>query len=65
MIDTIVKSANFMHSRATPAERGARIVESCLIRPKGRTRVLIGLGAMMLSFGWLPDRWLDALLGRS
>jgi hypothetical protein len=50
---------------AIPAERVARIVESCLTRRKAPTRVLVGLDARMISLahGWLPDRWLDALFG--
>ena len=67
MIDATLKGANFMKSRAIPAERVARIVESCLIRRKAPARVLVGLDAKFLSLGrgWLPDRWFDALLGKA
>lgn len=67
MIDAILKYASFMQSTAIPADRVARIVESCLVRRKAPTRVLVGLDAKILSLGrgWLPDRWLDALLGKA
>ena len=66
MIDNALVGARFMHSRAIPAERVARIVESCLVRPNAPSRVVVGLDAKMLSLarGFLPDRWLDALMAK-
>ena len=67
LIDAVHNLGREGASRAIPAERVARIVESCLIRPEAPTRVLVGLDAKMLALvrGWLPDRWLDALMGKA
>lgn len=65
MIDATLKGASTMlRWKAIPAERVARIVESCLIRRRAPARVLVGLDARMISIGWgfFPDRWRDALL---
>ncbi len=66
MIATVLKGASLMRSRAIPAERVARIVETCLTRRRAPTRVRVGLDAKLLGLGrrLIPDRWMDALLAR-
>jgi NAD(P)-dependent dehydrogenase (short-subunit alcohol dehydrogenase family) len=53
--------------KAIPAERVARVVESCLTRRRAPARVRIGLDAKLLGLAtrWLPDRWLDAVLWKA
>jgi len=67
LIDAVINLSRRGASAAIPAERVARVVELCLIRPRAPTRVLVGLDVKILALlcGWLPDRWLDALVGQA
>jgi NAD(P)-dependent dehydrogenase (short-subunit alcohol dehydrogenase family) len=67
LIDAMITVGRRGASTAIPAEHVARVVESCLIRPRAPARVLVGLDAKILALlcGWLPDRWLDALVGKA
>ena len=67
LIDAVINLSRRGAAAAIPGEHVARVVESCLIRPRAPARVLVGLDVKILALlcGWLPDRWLDALVGQA